>query len=191
MQRLPSALAFLPGRLGGTRESCNNLHLASIRDRGGEARPPHLLCCPFNWRCSGRGSCLFSLEANLSMLCLCKVESRCLNTLGASCQFYVSVFLLSLSAHIFSALVMYCVMMRMSSSSVRRKSFLSSDIIAVDLDVRWVKTPTTDWLSSCSRSLRPFNSGRNDSTAHLTDFGSLKVMCVCLSYPVMNPLASM
>ncbi len=86
----------------------------------------------------------------------------------ASCQSDVSVSLLSLSAQMFAALRMYCVLILMSFSSVRRKSFLSSDIMAGDLDVRWVRTTTTDWLSSCNNNLLLFSSVRNDLMAQRT-----------------------
>ncbi len=41
---------------------------------------------------------------------------------------------------------MYLVLMEMSCSSVRRKSFLNSDIMDGDRDKRCVITPTTDCL---------------------------------------------
>ncbi len=94
----------------------------------------------------------------------------------ASCQSELSVSRLSRSSPTFAALRMYLVMMEISCSSVRRKSFLNSDIVAGERDVRWVSTPTTDWMSSWRSSRLPLTVERKDSIAHRTAFSSLKVM---------------
>ena len=43
---------------------------------------------------------------------------------------------------------------------------MSSNIVTGDLDMRWVWTPTTDWLSSCTSNLLSFSLGGLDRAAH-------------------------
>ena len=73
------------------------------------------------------------------MVCLWNVSSRCLNAVATSWQSKASVSQLRLTGHMFAELRMYYVRILMSFSSARTKSFLSSGIIAGDLEVRWVK----------------------------------------------------
>ena len=67
---------------------------------------------------------------------------------------------------------------------------MSSDIMAGNLDVRCVRTPTAYGLSSCNNNLLPFSLGRDDLMAKRTAYNSLKMMSCSLSLPLQKPLTS-
>ena len=94
------------------------------------------------------------------------------------------------SVQMLAALRMYFVRILMSYLSINKNSFRKLHIIAGDLDVRCVSTPTADWLSSCKRRRRPFSSGMKLYIAHRIAFSSLKVMFCNRSGAVQNSRAS-